>query len=79
MEPTETSRGGTVTRPTVVLRPRAWSGAAAAVLGAGTVLLLQVGLSAWHGAALGVALLLVALGVASGEHALRAPERTVPR
>jgi hypothetical protein len=76
---TQTACGGTVTRPTVVLHPRAWSGAATAALGAAVVLLLQVGVSAWHGAALAVALLVLALGAASVERVLRAPEGAGPR
>jgi uncharacterized protein (TIGR03382 family) len=51
-----------VTGPTALRRPRSWSSAA---LGAGLVLLLQVGPSAWHGATPAVALLVVVLAVAA--------------
>ena len=67
-----------MTGPTVLRRPRSWSSAA---VGAGLVLLLQVGLSAWHGATLAVALLVVVLvvvlAVATLERRLRTPEDVV--
>jgi ABC-type dipeptide/oligopeptide/nickel transport system permease subunit len=61
---------------TVLRRPRPWSSAA---LGAGLVLLLQVGLSAWHGATPTVALLLVVLAVAALGRRLRTRQDAVPR
>jgi hypothetical protein len=57
---------------------RPWSTGAVALLGAALVLLLQVALSAWHGAALAVALLVVVLGIAGLERRLRRPDDAVP-
>ena len=53
-------------------RPR--SRAVLGLLAAATVLLLQVGLSAWSGAPLGLALLVVAAGVVAVELQLRSPD-----